>query len=119
MAENRGVRRRGMARVVFLANEAKFRSLVEAGYPLLSIYEDHAASLGIGYPQFTRYVKRYLGDAVLHQRKGAPTPTPARSSVVATRPPDPALSNPTVKASKPSVPFDHNPVSGNDRDDLI
>lgn len=61
--------RRGMGRVAFLANEEKFRSLIEAGYPLRSIYQDYAASLGIGYPQFTRYVNRYLLDAVMRQRR--------------------------------------------------
>jgi hypothetical protein len=73
LQENRGARR-GMGRVAFLANETKFRSLIEAGYPLLSIYQEHADVLGIGYPQFTRYVNRYLLDAVLHQRRhGAAT----------------------------------------------
>lgn len=119
MNEKRSVRRRGMARVVFLANEEKFRSLIEAGYPLLAIYQDHADALGIGYPQFTRYVNRYLLDAVLHQRKGVSPQSPARSRSAGSQPPTPISSAPTVKPAKPAVPFQHNPTSGNDREDLI
>jgi len=116
MKEKGGVRRRGMARVVFLAHEAKFRALIEAGYPLLSIYQEHADELGIGYPQFTRYVNRYLLDAVLHQRKGA---TSARPPTATPRPPDPVPVSPAASGTKSSIPFQHNPDGGNNRDDLI
>lgn len=127
MKDKDSVRHRGMARVVFLANEAKFRALIEAGYPLKEIYREHADALGIGYPHFTRYVNRYLLDAVLHQRKKGLLPLPSSTP----RPEAPASSPGPVSSAPPStprktqntpakstVPFHHNPGS-NDRDDLI
>ncbi|MGI4837305.1 MAG: TraK family protein [Janthinobacterium lividum] len=49
---------RGAGRVVFLARLDDFRKLIDAGHPLRAIYDDYAEQLGIGYPQFTRYVGR-------------------------------------------------------------
>ncbi|MFJ7316424.1 TraK family protein [Pseudomonas sp. NPDC098747] len=52
--------RRGAGRVAFLAHAEDFRKLVEAGHPLLAIYERHQGLLGISYSQFARYVARYI-----------------------------------------------------------
>lgn len=125
MKDKDSVRHRGMARVVFLANEAKFRALIAAGYPLKEIYREHADALGIGYPHFTRYVNRYLLDAVLHQRKRGLLPLPpsvpratasSPGSVSSDSPSAPR--KPQNTPAKSTVPFHHNPGS-NDRDDLI
>ncbi|MCO1343017.1 hypothetical protein L0Z26_14040 [Burkholderia multivorans] len=34
--------------------------MVEAGYPVVQIYEQHGEELGISYSQFARYVARYV-----------------------------------------------------------
>ena len=49
---------RGAGRVAFLARLDDFRKLIDAGHPLRAIYDDYAEQLGIGYPQFTKYVGR-------------------------------------------------------------
>jgi hypothetical protein len=51
---------RGHGRVAFFAHLDAFRKLLDAGYSLRSIYDDHSEKLGIGYPQFTKYVGRYI-----------------------------------------------------------
>jgi len=88
-------RRKGDGRVAFLANADKFRELLNAGHPQRSIYDDYAASLGISYSQFNRYVGKYLlakEDDHGHQTK------------------------PATGGSRPQkpVPFAHDPNSDND-----
>ncbi|EEJ6365847.1 TraK family protein [Escherichia coli] len=51
---------RGAGRVAFLARLDDIRKLLDAGHPLRAIYKDFADHLGIGYPQFTRYVGKYI-----------------------------------------------------------
>jgi len=70
--------RKGAGRVAFLARADLFRSLVEAGHPQRSIYDDHAADLGISYSQFNRYVGKYLlGKAPDHEHQKGPAPAPS------------------------------------------
>lgn len=98
---------RGAGRAAFLAHVDAFRELLDAGHPLRAIYDDYAERLGIGYPQFTKYVGKFIrkekDDG--HQRKaggstgGKPAPEPKPG------------------AKRPG--FEHNPNSGNNRDDLI
>ncbi|HGC8067029.1 TPA: TraK family protein [Yersinia enterocolitica] len=120
---------RGHGRVAFLALVEDFRKLLDAGHPLRSIYDDHQERLGIGYPQFTKYVGRYIRKAKDdgHQRKGSteqgqtapqshsPAPTGAAGS---------GDGSSTAPAAKPSSGakrpvFQHDPSSGNNRKDLI
>ncbi|WP_338509670.1 TraK family protein [Pseudomonas poae] len=63
---------RGAGRVAFLARLDDFRKLIDAGHPLRAIYDDYAEQLGIGYPQFTKYVGRYVREKKDdgHQRNG-------------------------------------------------
>ncbi|MGC3480187.1 TraK family protein [Pseudomonas aeruginosa] len=119
--------RKGDGRVAFLANADKFRELLNAGHPQRSIYDDHAAALGISYSQFNRYVGKYLlakeddhghqtkqatgGSG--HQKPGAPQAAPAASSGG-----NASSTANTITERKPAkpVPFSHDPNSGNDRD---
>jgi hypothetical protein len=51
---------RGAGRVAFLARLDSIRKMVEAGYPVISIYEQYGEGIGISYSQFARYVVRYV-----------------------------------------------------------
>lgn len=104
--------KRGLGRVAFLAHADKFRELLVAGHPLQAIYDDYQKELGIGYPQFTRYVRKYLKADDGHQTKATGPALPA------TPDPHPGSTAGSKPAGKPS-PFKHDPGGGNDRDDLI
>lgn len=111
--------RRGAGRVAFIAAKDEIAKLIESGLSLREIYEGVGDSLGIGYPQFTRYVSRYLSN---------PSPTAAAAAAVTTRsaPPSPAPGKPADRPS-PSTPekkqtpilrkFSH--VPSPKKDDLI
>ena len=115
---------RGAGRVAFLARLDDFRKLIDAGHPLRAIYDDYAEQLGIGYPQFTKYVGRYVrkekDDG--HQRKGGeqiaqPSPSPASTGGAGGQAKATPATAPKPGAKRPG--FEHNPNSGNNRDDLI
>lgn len=129
MADKPEKKRRGVGRVAFLAGLEEFRKLVDAGWPITSIYEDHGASTSLSYSQFVRYIGKYLRTPPTRNRSDehpdtqpvrARTPqTPSKQAVI---PPEPNLTSPpatTVSASKGRVAFHHDPTSGNSRDDLI
>ncbi|WP_258086862.1 TraK family protein [Xenorhabdus bovienii] len=100
---------RGQGRVTFLAHIDTFRTLLDAGHPLKAIYDDYRDRLQIGYPQFTKYVNRYIRKTENdgHQKKegnGEEQATGAKNAQ-------------NAKANRPG--FRHDPNSGNTRDDLI
>ncbi len=115
---------RGAGRVAFLARLDDFRKLIDAGHPLRAIYDDYAERLGIGYPQFTKYVGRYVrkekDDG--HQKKSSGQFT---SQSLSPAPTGAVRGQPEYSATPPPKPgskragFDYNPNSGNTRDDLI
>lgn len=55
-------RQRGDARVFFLAHLADVRGMVSGGWPLTAVYEEVGAHRSMRYPQFVKYVNRYLAD---------------------------------------------------------
>ena len=59
MAEAPKTTSRGAGRVAFLARLDNIREMVQAGYPVISIYEQYGDGMGISYSQFARYVARY------------------------------------------------------------
>lgn len=73
---------RGAGRAAFLTHIDAFRELLDAGHPLRAIYDDYAERLGIGYPQFTKYVGKFIrkekDDG--YQRKGDEQIAPAGAS---------------------------------------
>lgn len=129
MADKPEKMRRGVGRVAFLARLEEFRKLVDAGWPITSIYEDHGASTGLSYSQFVRYIGKYLRTPPTRNRSDEhpdSQPVPARTPQTPPKqpvtPPEPNLTSPpatTVSASKGRVAFHHDPTSGNSRDDLI
>lgn len=117
-------RRWGAGRVAFLSQKDLFRSLIKAGHPFTSIYADHGAALGVSYTQFTRYVRKYLPDAIAdreHQKGSAPAPVPVAAPAV--QPPaqgaenrSPAINPPDKPKAGSAFKFD---AEGNKRTDLI
>lgn len=107
---------RGHGRVAFLALREAFQKLLADGYPLVTIYNHHKQQLGIGYPQFTKYIHRYLRmPATEHQnKKMAANRLQATTTVVANQD---SISPPTP-LGKQAI-FIHNPNSGNIRKDLV
>lgn len=100
---------RGAGRVAFLARLETFKEMLTAGHPLKAIYDEHKQHLGIGYPQFTRYVNRYLGsNKVDEPRKQENSPKAIEST----------KRENNSKKTKPGG-FEHDATSGNKRNDLI
>jgi len=137
MTDNTKKVHRGVGRVAFLARLADFKRLLDAGHSMRSIYDDHKNQLGIGYSQFTKYVSRYVrkADHDRHQTGSGqgqaaspqiPSPAPATSAGPAQQPTAgsagaaSAVTSPGQRPGKHGrAVFQHNPNSGNDRDDLI
>lgn len=110
-------RRRGFGRVRFIANIEAIRSGVDAGYPLVAIYERHKGELDLSYQQFARYVAQFI-------RNEGNTATTTRSKSSAER--QSGGQAPTPPAAEPAKPksgairqFKHDPHSGPKKDDLV
>jgi hypothetical protein len=68
----------GAGRMAFLTRRKAIQAELDAGRSLAAVHAEHREALGIGYVQFTRYVRHYLrgaGDA-------RPKPAPMRTSPV-------------------------------------
>lgn len=59
-ARTEEVRRRGDGRAAFLAHLDRIKAHVASGRTMIQFYQENAEALGIGYPQFTRYVERFI-----------------------------------------------------------
>ena len=108
-----GNKSRGHGRIAFIAHREKFKAQLEAGYPMRAIYDENKVELGIGYPQFTRYVARFIGTE--EHQKGEEV---AKQSIVSD---STSAENSTERKTgrDPKKGFSHDPNSGNARDDLI
>jgi len=79
---------RGAGRVGFLARQEDIKKMVEAGHPLLSIYQKYEKDMSISYSQFVKYVHKFIrskssGDNDRAAEKGKDTKktTPIRTRV--------------------------------------
>ena len=122
--------RRGVGRVAFLAKLDNFRRLIEAGWPITLIYEDHGISTGLSYSQFARYIGKYVRTPPTRNRSTEqPNTQPAIEETSSEPLPQPLSPSPNTSperpparagsASKNRVIFFHDPNSGNNRDDLM
>lgn len=119
--------RRGDGKIAFLARLDTFRELFKAGHQQRKVFENYESELGMSYSQFNRYVNKYIGAETAngHQRKGqgqkqqpsAPAASTGAVSGSGRATPAPSTSG-TPTGKRPPV-FQHNPNSGNDREDLI
>lgn len=111
----------GAGRVAFLARLEEFRSLIQAGWPVTVVYENHGGdNTGLSYSQFARYVGKYIRKPT---KRGAQQPTiPDEITIPVATVQEQMQSGPsTVPApmSKPRPVFRHDPSSGNNHDDLM
>lgn len=119
--------RRGDGKIAFLARLDTFQELFKAGHQQRKVFEKYESELGMSYSQFNRYVNKYIRAETAdgHQRKGqgqkqSPSATAASTggnSGSGGASPTPATSG--KPASKRPPVFQHDPSSGNTRDDLI
>jgi hypothetical protein len=64
---------RGSGRVAFLARLDAIKKMIEAGHPLLTIYQEHQSNLSFSYSQFVKYVHKYIRSKPKDETKTAPT----------------------------------------------
>jgi hypothetical protein len=67
----------GAGRMAFLTRRKAIQAELDAGRSLAAVHAEHRESLGIGYVQFTRYVRHYLRQA----SDARPKPVAARPSL--------------------------------------
>jgi len=111
----------GAGRVAFLARLEEFRSLIQAGWPVTVVYENHGGdNTGLSYSQFARYVGKYIRTPT---KRGDQRPKVADETLRSTTPlveqtqSDATMQPSTMSKRQPG--FRHDPSSGNNRDDLI
>jgi hypothetical protein len=66
----------GAGRMAFLTRRKAIQAELDAGRSLAAIHAEHRETLGIGYVQFTRYVRQYLR----RESETRPRPPPVRTS---------------------------------------
>jgi hypothetical protein len=66
----------GAGRMAFLTRRKAIQAELDAGRSLAAVHAEHREALGIGYVQFTRYVRQYLREASDARLK----PQPVRKS---------------------------------------
>lgn len=124
--------RRGAGKVAFLAHLETFKELFKAGHEQRTVFDQYENELGISYSQFNRYHAKYIGTGAAadgHQKEGqghkqtaqpsTPAATTSTGSEPGNAPPAPAAGNAGSKSGKQKPVFQHDPSSGNNRDDLI
>ncbi|EGS8100301.1 TraK family protein [Klebsiella pneumoniae] len=125
MAEQKKNASRGVGRVAFLARLEDFRKKLDEGYPARAVYDEYQSELGIGYPQFTRYINRYIRKDAKddgHQKTNQNSTGGAGNSSDSRTGNDAAGNERNEQAGKQpgkKAPFEFNAESGNKRDDLI
>ena len=92
--------RRGLGRVSFLAKLSSITADLDAGYPMISVYEKHEKFLKVSYAQFTRYIKKYIVKPAI--------PEPQKKELVALAP-----------TTKPKGSFGEDFAAKPDKDELI
>jgi hypothetical protein len=67
----------GAGRMAFLTRRKAIQAELDAGRSLAAVHAQHREALGIGYVQFTRYVRQYLQVAGDNRLGPQPVRTPA------------------------------------------
>ncbi len=70
----KGIKRtvRGAGRVGFLARQEGIKKMIDAGHPLLSIYQEYEKDMSISYSQFVKYVHKFIRSKPNEGEKAAP-----------------------------------------------
>lgn len=53
-------KRLGAGRVAFLARKEDIKKRLEAGYTMVTLYDEYQKDLGISYGQFVNYVNKFI-----------------------------------------------------------
>jgi hypothetical protein len=69
----------GAGRMAFLTRRKAIQAELDAGRSLAAVHAAHRETLGIGYVQFTRYVRQYLRRGNDARPKPQPVRTPPTS----------------------------------------
>jgi hypothetical protein len=116
-------RRNGKAK--FLAALSAIKAEIAKGYTLAAIHTNYASSLGIGYPQFTRYVSRYISREAKSREKSGENATvaPRSENRQPVRAPDAASARrhggPIVTPATTSKKFVFDPTAAHTRKDEL
>jgi hypothetical protein len=84
---------RGDGRVSFLAHLESIKTEIQEGWSIQAVYQRHSGQLDISYPQFVRYVRRYITGPVTESN-------PMKLSQEAVSPP--ILKAPKTRLSDPA-----------------
>jgi hypothetical protein len=60
MEDSKKRARKGTGRVAFLAHLDEIKKMIEAGHPLVSVFEEYESKLSIKSGQFGKYVRKYI-----------------------------------------------------------
>jgi hypothetical protein len=100
--------KRGLGQVAFRARIKPIKKAIDAGWPLLSIYNKYSDNIPISYGQFTRYVSKYI-------TKVTENPSPTLSSTT--------QNNQNQSSPQPIIPkidkppqFNYNPIPPNKKE---
>lgn len=111
----------GSGRVAFLARLEEFRVLIQAGWPVTVVYENHGGDkTSLSYSQFARYVGKYIRTPTkrgAHRARATDGTQPPTTPLLEQRQPTHPTQPSTMSKRQPG--FQHDPSSGNNRDDLI
>jgi len=111
----------GAGRVAFLARLEEFRVLIQAGWPVTVVYENHGGDkTSLSYSQFVRYVGKYIRTPTkrgAHRARATDGTQPPTTPLLEQRQPTHPTQPSTMSKRQPG--FQHDPSSGNNRDDLI
>jgi hypothetical protein len=72
VSEGEAKKYRGDGRVSFLAHLESFKKEIQEGWSIQAVYERYADKLDISYPQFVRYVRRYITGPVSEPEQAKP-----------------------------------------------
>ena len=112
----------GAGRIAFLTILETVRKDVTQGYPLTVIHQRYAASLGVSYSSFARYVQRYITEvdtAESRRRKNDRdvTAPPNKTDLPASPTPRPPSAKPSDPNAAPMIrQFKYDPRAKNPED---
>ena len=73
MADLKKKVRKGTGRVSFLANLDGIKKMLDAGHPMISVFEEYENKLSIKSGQFGKYVRKYVKGEARNKIKPAKT----------------------------------------------
>jgi hypothetical protein len=92
----------GAGRMAFLTRRKAIQAELDAGRSLAAVHGEHHEALGIGYVQFTRYVRHYLRGS----GEARPRPQPVRTPPDREAPPRQGFQfDPTAVDRKKLIPL--------------